>query len=80
MNYKEFYKELYFKITDDDISMDDFKKYAKIISKDYREKYGMTEDWLEFHNYFKNVKSVKDKDVLLHLTSMFKILYESYNS
>ena len=80
MTTKEFFDEVYLKLVDENISLEDFKKYSHIISTKYRENFGMSKAWLEFHKYFKVITSTKDKDVLLYLTMMVKDLSEFYDS
>jgi hypothetical protein len=80
MTTKEFFDEIYLKLLDENISLDDFKKYSNIISKKHWENFGMSKAWLEFHKYFKAITSTKDKDVLLYLTMMAKDLSKFYDS
>lgn len=80
MMTKDFFYEIYLKLLDENISLEDFKKYSTIISKKHRENFGMSKVWLEFHKYFKVITSTKDKDVLLYLTMMVKDLSEFYDS
>ena len=80
MTTKEFFDEIYLKLLDENISLEDFKKYSNIISTKHRENFGMSKAWLEFHKYFKVITSTKDKDVLLYLTMMVKDLSKFYDS
>ena len=80
MTAKDFFDEIYLNLLDENISLEDFKKYSKIISKKHQETFGMSKAWLEFHKYFKVITSTKDKDILLYLTMMVKDLNKFYDS